>query len=489
MSTRARVAAFGGALLMAISSVSGVFASSHREAPLIAGDPSADNTDLYAFVSPDDTSKLTIVANYIPLQQPGGGPNFHPFDPAVRYSIHIDNNGDGRDDVTYTVRFTSKIASGANGVSSFLYNNGPITTLDDANWLAPQTFSVQRTKGDDSTWLGWGMRTVPANIGPRSTPEEAYAALAGMGVHALKNGGKAFAGPRDDPFFVDLGSIFDLGGLRPFNSLHVIPLDNAKGVDGVAGYNTASIVLQVPISEVRRSASRPVVGVWASAERRANKVISTSGKVEWSGPWVQVSRLGNPLINEVVIPRHLKDYWNAQPPRKDSQFQKYYEAPELAALEKFLYPALDDPNTTGRTDLSLILLKGVPGVNALSSAPVAADMLRVNTSIVPLANGACYHPALAKPASTPPSRLGVLDGDLCGFPNGRRLADDVTDIELRAVAEGYGSFLNGAFGLPNRTPNNLVGDGVDTNADMPFLGTFPYVGLPHSGYESVPPLK
>jgi hypothetical protein len=488
VSTRSRVVAVGGALVMAISSVSGVFASSHREAPLIAGDPSADNTDLYAFVSPNDTSKLTIVANYIPLQQPGGGPNFHPFDPAVRYKIHIDNNGDAKDDVTYTIRFTDKSASGKNGVSSFLYNNGPITSLDDANWLAPQTFSVQRTKGGDSTWLGWGMRTVPANIGPRSTPADVYTAVAASGVYTLKNGGKAFAGPRDDPFFVDLGSIFDLGGLRPFNSLHVIPLANASGVDGVAGYNTSSIVLQVPISEVRRSASRPVVGVWASADRRKEKMISSSGKVEWSGPWVQISRLGNPLINEVVIPRHLKDYWNAQPPRKDSQFQKYYEKPELAGLVNFLYPALDDANTTGRTDLSLILLKGVPGVNALSSAPVAADMLRVNTSIVPNANGACYHPALGLPASTAPSRLGVLDGDLCGFPNGRRLADDVTDIEIRAVAEGYGSFLNGAFGLPNRTPNNLVGDGVDTNADMPFLGTFPYVGLPHSGYASVPPL-
>jgi hypothetical protein len=487
VSTRSRVVAVGGALLIAATSVSGVLASSHREAPLIAGDPSADNTDLYAFVSPNDTSKLTIIANYIPLQQPGGGPNFHPFDSSVRYTIHIDNNGDAKDDVTYTVRFADRPASGTNGVSSFLYNNGPITSVTDPNWLAPQIFSVQRTKGTVTTTLGAGMRTVPANIGRRSTPD--YAALAATGIHTLKNGGKAYAGPRDDPFFVDLGSIFDLGGLRPFNSLHAFPLDDAKGVDGVAGYNTASIVLQVPLSEVRRSATRPVVGVWASAERRAERKISTSGKVAWSGPWIQVSRLGNPLINEVIIPRHLKDYWNAQPPRKDSQFLKYYAAPELAGLVNFLYPAIDDAKTTGRTDLSLILLKGVPGVNALSSAPVASDMLRVNTSLAPTPNGACYHPALSLPASTAPSRLGVLDGDLCGFPNGRRLLDDVTDIEIRAVAEGYGSFLNGAFGLPNRTPNNLVGDGVDTNADKPFLNAFPYVGLPHSGYESVPPLR
>jgi hypothetical protein len=484
VSRRSKVVALGGALLIAASSVSGVFASSHREAPLISGDPSADNTDLYAFVSPNDTSKLTIVANYIPLQQPGGGPNFHPFDSAVRYRIHIDNNGDARDDVTYTIRFTNKNKSGQDGVSSFLYNNGPITTLKDENWLAAQEFKVERTKGDDTRTLGSSLRTVPANVGPRSTPN--YGALAATGVHALTNGGKAYAGPRDDAFFVDLGSIFDLGGLRPFNTLHVIPLGTEPGVDGVAGYNTASIVLQVPISEVRRSSSQPVVGVWASAERREEKEISTNGKVEWSGDWVQVSRLGNPLINEVVIPRHLKDYWNAQPPRKDYQFQRYYEAPELAGLINFLYPALVDVDTTGRTDLSLILLKGVPGVNAISDTPVLADMLRVNTAILPGAKGACPG---GTAGSGNPDRLAVLAGDLCGFPNGRRLVDDVTDIELRAIAQGYGTFLNGAFGLPNKSPNNQVGDGVDSNADMPFLGEFPYIGLPHSGYESVPPLK
>jgi hypothetical protein len=462
-------------------------ASSHREAPLIAGDPSADNTDLYTFVSPDDPSKLTIVADYVPLQQPAGGPNFHPFDDSVRYRIHIDNSGDGKDDVTYTIRFKTTTKSGTNGISSFLYNNGPITSLTDANLLAPQTFSVQRTKAGVTTTLGTGLKTAPANIGPRSTPY--YAALGAAGVQSLTNGGKAFAGPRDDPFFVDLGSIFDLAGLRPFNPFHLIPLDAAPGVDGVAGYNTSSIVLQVPITEVRKSGSQPVVGVWASADRQMIKTISASGKVLWSGPWVQVSRLGNPLINEVVIPRQLKDYWNGQPPSADAQFKTYYEKPELASLENLLYGSVLQPiDTTGRTDLSLILLKGVPGVNAIGANPVAADMLRVNTSIVPNPNGACYHPVLALPSTTPPSRLGVLDGDLCGFPNGRRLADDVTDIEVRAIAQGYGAPLNTLFSLPNKSPNNSVGDGVDTNADMPFLGTFPYVGLPHQGYESVPPL-
>jgi hypothetical protein len=483
VSRRSQVIALCGAIVLAATSFTGVLASSHREAPLIAGDPAADNTDLYAFVSPDDTSKLTIVANYIPLQQAAGGPNFHPFDPAVRYVIHVDNTGDGRDDVRYSIRFQDRAKSGKDGVSSFLYNGGPLTSVKDPDWLAPQTFKVERTKGGVTKTIGQYLRTVPANIGPRSTPD--YEALAATGVHSLKNGGKAYAGPRDDAFFVDLGSIFDLGGLRPFNSLHAIALDDEDGVDGVAGYNTASIVLQVPISEVRRSTSQPVVGIWASAERRERREITASGKHLWAGPWVQISRLGNPLINEVIIPRHLKDYWNSQKPWKDSQFKKYYEKPELAGLVKALYPALDDPNTSGRTDLSLILLSGVPGVNAIGSKPVMADMLRVNTAVLPGAKGAC--PGGMADGSDP-SRLAVLDGDLCGFPNGRRLVDDVTDIELRAVAEGYGEFLNGAFGLPNRTPNNLVGDGVDSNADMPFMDAFPYLGLPHSGYEAVPPI-
>ena len=481
MSTRSQVVAIGGALLIAASSLSGVLASSHREAPLISGDPAADNTDLYAFVSPDDPSRLTIIANYIPLQQPGGGPNFHPFDDDVRYQIHVDNTGDAKDDVTYTVRFKTQQASGKNGVSSFLYNNGQITTTDYTPWLVPQTYTVERTTSAGTTILGDDLRTVPANVGPRSTPN--YADLATDGVKSLGNGGKAYAGPRDDAFFVDLGSIFDLGGLRPapFNGAHVLPLSNAAGVDGVAGSNTASIVLQVPLNEVRKSAEAPVVGVWASAERRASKTISTDGKVKWSGPWVQVSRLGNPLINEVIIPRHLKDYWNGQAPSKDSQFLKYYEEPELAGLINFLYQGAIDPiDTTGRTDLTTILLKGVGGVNEIRPEPVLADMLRVNTAIAP-----CTADPVADDEGSC-QRLGVLAGDFAGFPNGRRLEDDVTDIELRAIAQGYGPILAGALGMPNKSPNNALSDGLDTNADVPFLSSFPYIGLPHSGYESIP---
>jgi Domain of unknown function (DUF4331) len=482
VSKRAKAASLAGALLIVGSSVSGVLASSHREAPLIGGDPRADNTDLYAFVSPNDPTKLVIVANYDPLQQPAAGPNFNPFADDVKYAIHIDNDGNGLDDVRYEFRFQTHQKSGRPGVASFLYNGGPITSITDADLLARQTYTVTRFEGSSRKVLGQTLPTVPANIGPRSTPD--YEAIAEDGVHLVRNTTKVFAGPRDDPFFVDLGSIFDLGGLRPFNAAHLLPLPTEDGVDGVAGYNTSSIVLQVPLSQVRRNADSPVVGIWASASRRAQVSIDSKGVRHGSGPWMQISRLGNPLINEVVIPRHLKDYWNSQHPSKDSQFKKYYEKPELAALENLLYGgALEDIDTTGRTDLSLILLQGVPGVNQIKTNPVFADMLRINTAIAP-----CTADAATDDAGTC-QRLGVLAGDVAGFPNGRRLGDDVTDIELRAIAQGYGSFLATNFGLPNKSPNNVVGDGLDSNADADFLTAFPFVGLPHQGYEAVPPLN
>jgi len=222
VSIRARAAAASGALLIALTSVGGVAASSHREAPLIAGDPAADNTDLYAFVSPDDPTKVTIIANYIPLEEPAGGPNFNEFDPAVRYEIHVDNNGDARDDITYRFNFNTRQQSGKNGVSSFLYNNGPVTTLDDVNLLARQTYTVTKMRAGLTRTLATGLPAVPTNVGPRSVPD--YAALAATGVRTISGGVSVYAGPRDDAFFVDLGSIFDLGGLRPFNNLHILPL-------------------------------------------------------------------------------------------------------------------------------------------------------------------------------------------------------------------------------------------------------------------------
>ena len=206
--------------------------------------------------------------------------------------------------------------------------------------------------------------------------------------------------------------------------------------------------------------------------------------MEWPlGPGL---RLGNPLVNEVIIPRHLKDYWNSQPPKDDAQFEQYYLNPELAGLVNLLYPTLPDVATTGRTDLSLILLQGVPTVN--NTGAVKADMLRLNTSIAPCTadsatdnDGMCR--ALGVFPTDPAADADDYTPDLQAFPNGRRLGDDVTDIEIRAVAQGYGPVLSSLFGLPNLAPNNIVGDGLGSNDDMPFISAFPYIGLPHEGYE------
>ena len=460
-------------------------ASSHSEAPLISQDPRADNTDLYAFVSPDDTNTVTIIANYIPLEAPASGPNFYSFDDSALYQIGIDQNGDGQADIAYQFRFNTQTRNG----NTFLYNTGPITALDSASWNRPQTYTVTRVqlnkngKAKDPVVLGSNIPTPPDNIGPRSTPN--YAALASAAVTNLTGGIKVFAGQRDDPFYADLGSIFDLAGLRPFNPFHLLPLTAAPGVDGLQDYNTHSIVLRVPASQLVQAPST-TVGIYASADREQKTVLRPDGTKDGHGPWVQVSRLGNPLINEVVIPLGDKDYWNRSDPADDGQFAHYYTTPEVAHLENLLYGAppaghaggaLAPIAETGRSDLSLILLTGVPGLNFTGSTK--SDLLRINTAIKPGANGACPG---GTASSAAPDRMAVLAGDLCGFPNGRRLGDDVIDIELRAIAQGYGSFLNGAFGLPNLSPNNLVGDGVDAN-DLPFSSTFPYVANPHQGYE------
>jgi hypothetical protein len=480
MSRLSRLAAATGAILIVAGSASGVAASSHREAPLIAMDPEADSTDLYAFVDPVDSNKVDLIANYIPMEDPAGGPNFWLFDPSVKYVIHVDNNGDGKQDVSYEFRFRTINRTG----STFLYNNGPVTTPNDLNLIVRQTYSVTRVTPSGRTIIGANLPTASANIGPRSDPN--YSALAAQSVKSLSGGVKVFAGQRDDPFFVDLGSIFDLAGLRPFNPFHLIAGSAAPGIDDLAGLNVHSIAIQVPIRALTHGhhlygAANPhaTVGVWTAAYRQSTSVRSSTGRIRRSGPWVQVSRLGNPLVNEVIIPRGLKDYWNSQPPSKDSQFLKYYEKPELASLINLLYPALPDARTSGRTDLSLILLHGVPTVN--NNASVAADELRLNTRIAPCKaddptdqTGACrsigvfYNGTDAAP-------------DLQAWPNGRRLGDDVVDMELRAVADGYGPILNSLFGLPNKSPNNIVGDGVNSN-DHPFLSVFPYIATPNQGY-------
>ena len=446
-------------------------ASSHREAPLISNDPQADNTDVYAFVSPDRPDTVTIIANYVPLEEPAGGPNFSSFGDDVLYGLHVDNDGDGEEDVTYAFRFTTQVRTG----NTFLYNTGPITSLDDPDWNVRQTYSVTRVTGrhghGHAELLGENIPTPPVNIGPRSTPS--YETLANAAITELPGGIKVFAGQRDDPFFVDLGSVFDLAGLRPFNPFHVIPLPASNGVDGVAGFNTHTIAIQVPTAQLVAHGS--TIGVYASASRPKVRIRDKRGMEKGAGPWVQVSRLANPLINEVVIPLARKDRWNASDPQNDRQFERFYTDPEVTRLENALYPVLDDAPTTDRGDLVAILLTGVPTLNF--TGPTKADLIRLNTAIPP-----------SGPVGTG-NRLGVLAGDFAGFPNGRRLEDDVTDIELRAFACGYGPIVGPIIegfgfcnGNANRTPNNLLGDGVDQN-ETPFRTTFPYVATPHQGYD------
>jgi hypothetical protein len=461
MSVKRNLVASGAIGLLAISMAAPTLASSHREAPLISRDPSADNTDLYAFVSPDKPDTVTILANYTGFQEPGGGPNFYTFDPTVLYWVKVDNTGDGVEDITYTFKFETQVAN----PDSFLYSGyGPIGAVPSN---VTQTYTVTRNGTDVATDLD----VPPPSIGPRTTPE--YREMAKDGIHELGTDGKVFAGQRDDPFFVDLGAIFDLGGLRPFNQAHLIPLKTEQGQDTLAAFNVNTIAIQLPKSELTNDgldvsapdASNAVVGIWAGASRQVIPV--TTAETPAGDPeWMQVSRLGNPLINEVVIPIGQKDEWNASNPADDAQYQDRYENSELAAIINTIYPSLPDARTTGRSDLVLILGQGVPGLNATNSGDTLYDMLRLNMGIAPSAH---------------PNRLGVIAGDVAGFPNGRRLTDDVVDIEIRAIADGYGKFLHQNFNLPNKMPNNQVGDGCNAN-DTSFLRVFPYAATPWKGY-------
>ena len=339
--------------------------SSHREAPEISKDPVADSTDTYAFVSPNDPTKVVLITNSIPLQNPAGGPNFFEFGDDVSYKINVDNNGDGLPDVGYEFRFTTTVMN----PDMFLYNTGPIAAINDPNFNRRQRFSLTRTTAAGTTNLGGGKQVPPCNIGPRSTPN--YGKLARAGIHRLHDGRTVFAGQRLDGFYVDVGSVFDLLDLRPFQNLHLLPSAAAGGVDGLRSYNVHTLALEVPTSDLTVDGSVPtdpmsaksVIGVWASASRQKALVRNPAGPDTSSGPWVQVSRLGNPLVNEALIPMGKKDYWNSLDPSTDSQFAQYVTKPELQGLIPALYPGVF-PNlaayTKPRADLAAILLTRHP---------------------------------------------------------------------------------------------------------------------------------
>ncbi len=463
--------------------------SSHREAPEISKDPVADSTDVYAFVSPDDPSTVTLIANYIPLEGPAAGPNFYEFGHDVLYEIHVDNDGDGIADVTYQFRFTTRLTT----PSSFLYNTGPITSLGSPNWNSKQFYSVARVSGSHSTVLGAHLACPPCNIGPLSTPNY-ESALGRPAVHALPGGMTVFAGQRAEQFYVDLGSIFDLLDLRPLQSAnvfaHSLGLPSQPGVSATSHLNVHTIAIKVPISALVTSKSHPTIGVWTSASRQSASIFGDEGGRVSSGPWKQVSRLGNPLFNEVIVPLGKKDYWNTQQPAHDKQFAQYVASPELAGLFPVVYPAIGGGpapfanlaafNKSGqpRADLEAILLTGIPAgiIKGFTNftGPVQADMLRLNTSI----------PSTPMSASTF-STLGLIGGDAAGFPNGRRITDDVVTIELRAVAGKTLPLVDPTYkvdAVVDSVDDGLTGASV-TNGP---LAGFPYMGVPYDGYHNPP---
>ncbi len=429
-------------------------ASSHREAPFIAEfDPEVDNTDVYAFVSPDDADTVSLIGNFWPFEEPDGGPNFYRFDDGARYDINIDNDGDAVADIIYRYTFDN----GFQNEDTFLYNTGVVESLDDPDLNFRETYDLQVIRdGLPAVTLLEDAPVAPSNVGPASMPnyevlrDEAVVDIAG---DLPEIGGQSFAGQADDAFFLDL-RIFDLLYGADFSEI---------GNDTLNGYNVQTLALKVPKAAVALNASadrNPVIGVWSTTSVQQTKVLNGDGTSTESGEFVQVSRLGNPLVNEVVIPIQDKDRFNASTPANDGQFLQYVTEPLVPPLIEAIY-GIPAP-ATPRNDLVQVFLTGVPEVNSLAvnedvDEVAPGEMLRLNMSIPPTEN---------------PDRLGVIGGDLAGFPNGRRLGDDVVDIELQVLE---GELLD--------NPNDL-GDAVSSN-DLPFEETFPFVALPHQGAVNV----
>ncbi|MEV5834829.1 DUF4331 domain-containing protein [Nocardia sp. NPDC052112] len=460
-----------GVGVIALSTVGGpalppAGASSHREAPLVAADPAVDNTDVYSFVSPDNPDTVTIVANWFGLQEPNGGPNFYPWATEANYDINIDNDGNGKPDITYRVTFTTDDRRGG---STFLYNNGPVTGLNDENLLFRQNYAVSVSHGvNDWRPIAHG-QAAPSFTGPASMPD--YGQLRKQATTALPGGGSVYVGSAEDPFFLDL---------RVFDLLYGGDLSEV-GTDTLAGYNVNTVVLQVPKRDLAlRSdpARNPVIGVWSDTERRSLQL--SPGAASSVGEFVQVSRLGNPLVNEVVVPVGLKDAFNGLSPSKDATIPEVVQRvtdPELPKLIESLYKV--PAPATPRNDLVEIFLTGIakkaPTLDR-STPPIQADL---NSQILNAdAQAAAFQPSemlrlnMSVPSTAKPNRLGVIGGDLQGFPNGRRLSDDVVDIALQAMV--------GAAQTGKPVDALAAGDKVDAN-DASFSDSFPYVALPSPG--------
>jgi len=443
------------------------FGSSHREAPNIALDPAADNTDVYAYTAKDAPKALTIAADWIPGQVPANGPNFFRFDDRAQYYVNIDNTGDGVADIRYEFKFKTDVRN----PNSFLYAGPGTEDFNDPGLNVVQRYdlvkeTLKHGKKKSEKTLAKSLPVAPPNIGPKTFPD--YQNFIRQSIRKLDNGTKVFVGSRDDPFFVDLGATFDAINVREGTG------NEGQGKDDLSGYATSATVLQIPERAVTKDhkavagpdASNAVVGVWSTTERRrlevqnANADSGSPRKVRGKrNKFVQVSRLGNPLVNEVIIPLGKKDKFNRTTPDTDAaNYGSFVTDPELAAVLNALF-GVGAPEHD-RTDIVQAVLQGIPDLNEHSgrNAGTPVDTLKLNLGIAP---------------SPTPSRFGVIGGDNAGYPNGRRLTDDVVDIDLQVVA----GFLVG-----NQVP---LGDGVDRN-DKPFLSHFPYLAAPDSGFDSDP---
>ena len=428
------LAAVSVAVLVAVAATRGAGpgaakASSHREAPLISQDPTADNTDLYAFVSPDKPDTATIIANWIPGEDPAAGPNYYTFSTSARYDIYVDKNGDGKPDTTYYFRFT-------NLPSQFFLGN------------TQQRYTVTKVVGGKSTLGRYGPAD-PAGQHRPALDAELPQPRDAQGIHSLADGSTVFAGQRDDAFFADVGAIFDLVAIRYGTGA------TGGGKDFLSGYGVHSIALQIPKSQLDNSGNH-TIGVWAATDRqKVDRAERQGGRTQW----VQVSRLGNPLINEVVIPTNLKDQWNATSPADDKQFEKYYANPILATVLQKLYPQFGPFQDTDRSDL----------VAVLRHRPEDAGAELHRADVRRRAPAQPVDPADAVRQDQPARRARRRPGRLSERPpaRGRRRS---TSPSGRSVASLIG------HSLP-------LGDGVDAN-DVPNQHVFPYEADPFSGFDN-----
>jgi Domain of unknown function (DUF4331) len=453
-------AAVLAALLSRASAPQSAAAASHREAPLISLDPEADITDFFMFRSyePGQSDKVDLIMDVIPGEEPSSGPNYFNFDPSVLYAFNIDNDNDGRaNDIRFELSFDNQLRGDTTALGLPLAYTAipPITHLDGAGSEGlgvRQSYTLTMVKGKKRTVLGSGLFAVPSNVGPRTMPN--YQQLVDEGTYTLDGGVRVFAGQRDDPFYIDLGAVFDTLNLR------------SPGTDMLSGFNVHTIALQVPSALLTGDTGTTTLGAYASTSRQK---ISVQGKGDDKGEWVQVQRLANPLVNEVIIGLQDKDRWNMTEPEDESKFLQYYLKPRLALAMQLVFgadtgctpfgDATCSPNPPApaadlalsnfnRTDLVNVLLKYQPSDTKLS------ELLRLNLNIGPT-------PLASQ------QRLTVLAGDNAGWPNGRRPIDDVTDVAVQVV------------GGPNYIGLG-AGDSVDAN-DKALPASFPFIASPWDG--------